>query len=102
MRDFTIWTRAATVAMAGIHHRLPVILNSEERDAWLYGSEDLSLGAGAALRCWPLRRFGLLDDGPELIEPVSSIANCRLIPCRLRSALKFCELGEPERPLIPR
>ena len=34
----------------------------------LGGSEDLSLGAGAALKCWPVRRFGVLDDGPELIE----------------------------------
>ena len=68
MRTCTIMTRAATEAMAGIHDRMPVILNSEERDAWLGGSEDLSLGAGVELKCWPVKRFGLLDEGSELIE----------------------------------
>lgn len=68
MRTCTVMTRAATDAMAGIHYPMPVILNSEELDAWLGGSKDLSLGAGAALKCWPVRHFGLLVDGPELIE----------------------------------
>ncbi len=68
IRTCTIMTRAATDAMAGIHDRMPVILNSEERDAWLGGSEDLRLRAGAALKCWPDWQFGLLDVGPELIE----------------------------------
>ena len=45
--------------IVGIHDRKAVILNSEERDAWLGGSEDLSLGAEAALKCWPVRRFAL-------------------------------------------
>ncbi|WP_376872426.1 SOS response-associated peptidase [Albirhodobacter sp. R86504] len=68
IRTCTIMTRAAADAMAGIHDRMPVILAPEEREAWRGGSEDFNLGAGSALKVWPVRRFGLLDDGPELIE----------------------------------
>jgi putative SOS response-associated peptidase YedK len=70
MRTCTIMTRAATDAMAGVHDRMPVILNSDERDAWLGGSGDLGIGAGVALKNWPVGKFGLLDDGAQLIEPV--------------------------------
>lgn len=67
----TIMTRAANDAVATLHPRMPVILNGEERDAWLGGSEDPGLGAGAMLRHHPVARFGLRDDGPELIEPLT-------------------------------
>jgi putative SOS response-associated peptidase YedK len=65
----TIMTREANAAMAGLHGRMPVILNAEEREAWLGGSDDLLIGAGVEIRHHPVRKFGPKDDGPELIEP---------------------------------
>lgn len=65
----TILTRAATGAMAGLHDRMPVILNTEERGLWLGGAAGADLGAGARLAHHPVRSFGLHADGPELIEP---------------------------------
>ena len=47
-----------------------VILNAEQRDAWLGGSNDTGLGAGVPLRHYPVAPFGIADDGPELIEPI--------------------------------
>lgn len=66
----TIMTRAANLSVEPVHDRMPVILNSEERDAWLAGSEDLSIGAAARLRHHPVQSFGLQADGPDLIEPL--------------------------------
>lgn len=65
----TILTRAANEAMAGIHDRMPVMLNADERDAWLGGTEDLEIGAAARVRHHPVKPFGLRDDGSDLIEP---------------------------------
>lgn len=65
----TILTRAATQGVAAIHHRMPVILDAGERDAWLSGADTPDLGARARLRSHPVARFGLHDDGPDLIEP---------------------------------
>ncbi|MEI4470201.1 SOS response-associated peptidase [Frigidibacter sp. MR17.24] len=65
----TILTRAAGPDTAALHPRMPVILDPEERDAWLSGSEAPDLGAGARLRHHPVARFGLHDDGPQLLEP---------------------------------
>ncbi|SDE93524.1 SOS response associated peptidase (SRAP) [Rhodobacter capsulatus] len=62
-------TRAATAAMGGLHDRMPVILNADEREAWLASTDDVAgLGAGAMLAHHPVAPFGLRDDGPELIE----------------------------------
>ncbi len=66
----TIMTRSANDSMADIHNRMPVILNSDEREAWMGGSDDLGIGAGTKLRHHPVAPFGLRDDGPELVEPV--------------------------------
>ena len=66
----TIMTRAANDTVSDVHHRMPVILNADERDAWLGGSEDLEIGAGAQLRHHPVARIGRDDEGPEMIEPV--------------------------------
>ena len=66
----TIMTRPATEEMAALHPRMPVILNAEQRDAWLGGSNDTGLGAGVPLRHYPVAPFGIADDGPELIEPI--------------------------------
>lgn len=66
----TIMTRAANAEMRPIHDRMPVMLNADERDAWLSGSDDLSLGEAARFRHHPVARFGIEDDGPELIEAI--------------------------------
>ncbi|WP_417718851.1 SOS response-associated peptidase [Salipiger sp.] len=65
----TILTRAANADMQPLHTRMPVILDPEEQDAWLSGSDDPDLGAGARLRHHPVEKFAIADDGPELIEP---------------------------------
>lgn len=65
----TIMTRAANDDVRDIHHRMPVVLNGEERDAWLGGTDDPEIGAGAQLRHHPVKPFGIKDDGEELIEP---------------------------------
>ncbi|MDP0925693.1 SOS response-associated peptidase [Paracoccus onubensis] len=68
MLTCTIVTRAANDMVDAVHHRMPVILNTEERDAWLGGSDDPDIGAGVQLRHHPVSKFGAKDDGPELIE----------------------------------
>lgn len=66
-------------AMGGPHDRMPVILNADEREAWLGGSDDVAaLGAGAMLAHHQVARFGLRDSGLGLI----SIASPRLINLR--------------------
>lgn len=65
----TILTRAANDNVAAIHHRMPVVLDSDERDAWLAGTEAKDIGEGAKLRSFPVAYFGLHDDGADLIEP---------------------------------
>lgn len=66
----TLMTRAANASVEPIHDRMPVILNTEERAAWLAGSDDLEIGAGAKLRHHPVKRFGIADEGAQLIEPI--------------------------------
>lgn len=65
----TILTRAANPAMQVLHDRMPVILNEAEQEAWLGGTEDLSLGAEVVLQHHPVARFGLQEDNESLIEP---------------------------------
>ncbi|MDT1064193.1 SOS response-associated peptidase family protein [Paracoccus sp. CPCC 101403] len=64
-----IMTRVANVTVADVHTRMRVILNSDERAAWLGGTDDRELGAGTRLRHHAVSRFGIDDNGPELIEP---------------------------------
>lgn len=66
----TIMTREAYEDMRPIHDRMPVILNAAEREAWLGGSDDVTLGADTRLHHHPVRPFGIQDDGPELIEEI--------------------------------
>ncbi|WP_022707852.1 SOS response-associated peptidase [Paracoccus zeaxanthinifaciens] len=66
----TVMTRAANDDVKAVHHRMPVMLNADEREAWLGGSDDVSLGEGARLTHHPVARFGIEDDGPELLEPI--------------------------------
>lgn len=63
-----IVTRAANDTVEPIHDRMPAILNADEREAWLAGSDDLSIGAGARVKHHPVAPFGIKDDGPDLIE----------------------------------
>lgn len=65
-----ILTRAANDDVRAVHHRMPVILNGDERDRWLAGESGEDLGADARLRHHPVARFGAGDDGPELIDPI--------------------------------
>ena len=65
-------TRAAISSVSDIHPRMPVVLNTDEREAWLAGSNDVAtLGEGAQLRYHRVRKIGKDAEGPELIEPVS-------------------------------
>ncbi len=70
-RWFASLTRTANGCVSDLHDRMPVVLNAEERDAWLGGSEDLGLGAGARLRHYPVQSFGIADEGWALIEPIT-------------------------------
>lgn len=66
----TIMTRAANLDVADIHHRMPVILNLDERELWLSDSDQVQdLGSDVRLQHHQVRSFGVRDDGPELIEP---------------------------------
>jgi putative SOS response-associated peptidase YedK len=65
----TMMTRAANADVAHIHHRMPVILNVDERERWLAGGDDVEcLGEGARLRHHQVARFGTHDEGRRLIE----------------------------------
>ena len=64
----TIMTRAANDTVEPIHDRMPVILNAEEREAWLAGSQDRDIGATAQVKHHQVEPFGIKDEGPELIE----------------------------------
>jgi putative SOS response-associated peptidase YedK len=67
----TIVTRAANASVRDVHDRMPVILDPVEQEAWLSGSDDTDIGAGAQLRHHPVHRFGIRDDGPKLIDPAN-------------------------------
>lgn len=64
----TMMTRAANASVQPIHDRMPVVLDTEEQAAWLAGSDDPEIGAGARLRHHAVRPFGTSDEGPGLIE----------------------------------
>ncbi|WP_411958301.1 hypothetical protein [Paracoccus homiensis] len=46
------------------------MLNADERDAWLGGTDNLNLGAEKRLEHHPVARFGISDDGSEMIEAI--------------------------------
>ena len=64
----TIMTRAANEDVEPVHDRMPVILNSDEQDAWLRGTTDREIGAGARVKHHPVRPFGIKDEGPDIID----------------------------------
>ncbi|MEM1363484.1 MAG: SOS response-associated peptidase [Pseudomonadota bacterium] len=76
LRSCTILTRAADADLTRLHPRMPVILTPEECLSWLQRTEDdasvitkYGTGWSGRFRAHPVQRFGIKDDGPELIEP---------------------------------
>lgn len=66
----TILTRSANRDLEDLHHRMPVILNLEERTQWLSGDGEVAhLGRNARTKHYSVKPFGTRDDGPDLIEP---------------------------------
>jgi putative SOS response-associated peptidase YedK len=69
-------TRAANADVAHIHHRMPVILNVDERESSLAGGDDVEcLGEGARLRHHQVARFGTHDEGRRLIEATKLVVS---------------------------
>lgn len=68
MLTCAIVTRAANETVEPIHDRMPVILSTAEREAWLAGSGDLELGAGYQVRHHPVAPFGVKDEGDGLVS----------------------------------
>lgn len=65
----TILTRAANADVAAVHPRMPVILDTSERDLWLSGrGNPATLGENARIVHHPVRRFGRDDESPDLIK----------------------------------
>lgn len=71
MRTCAIVTRAANETVQPIHDRMPVILDSEEREGWLSESDRCDFGAACRLKHHPVARFGIKDEGETLIEPIA-------------------------------
>ncbi|MDA8746633.1 SOS response-associated peptidase [Litoreibacter sp.] len=71
-----ILTREAEPEISDIHHRMPVILNKEQIKGWMtHATNDEHVIANYGCE-WTNRflahrvaKFGIKDDGPELIEP---------------------------------
>jgi len=73
LQTTTFITTAANDFMQPLHHRMPVILESESANEWLSGSSDFLLDAAQktpALRAWPVGRSvnNARNQGEELIE----------------------------------
>lgn len=68
MPSCTILTRAANETVAPLHDRMPVILDPAEREAWLSGSTDRSIGRHVQLRHHPVQTFRTRDEGEELTQ----------------------------------
>ncbi|WP_424941922.1 SOS response-associated peptidase [Aliiroseovarius crassostreae] len=76
-RTCTILTRPALEEIAELHPRMPVILNVEEAQAWMDSAapdEEIRSTFGThwqgRFQVDPVAKFGMKDDGPELIEPL--------------------------------
>ena len=85
-RTFTIVTTTPNEAMAGLHDRMPVVLEESSWDRWLVdgragpAADEGELLAmlqptdAVELRIYPVNRYvnDVRRDGPELIEPLSA------------------------------
>ena len=78
LRTFTIATTAANDDMAGLHARMPVILEPGDWPVWL-GEEPGDYAAllrpapAGTVRLWPVSRAvnNVRNNGPELLEPMA-------------------------------
>jgi putative SOS response-associated peptidase YedK len=73
MQTTTLITTAANDFMEPLHHRMPVILQSETADEWLSGHNDYLRAAAErtpALQAWPVNRRvnNARNQGEELID----------------------------------
>lgn len=74
LQTTTFITTAANDFMQPLHHRMPVILQSDTAEEWLSGSNDYLESAAArapALRAWPVSRRvnNARNQGDDLIDP---------------------------------
>jgi putative SOS response-associated peptidase YedK len=83
----TLIVTAANDFTRRIHNRMPVLLGSQDRNAWLTGKTGVELLRPAPndlLRMGPVSKrvnvSGRGDDDPSLIEPVNAIADGQLSP----------------------
>ncbi|WP_120636014.1 SOS response-associated peptidase [Ruegeria sp. EL01] len=75
LRTCTILTRDALPQIKDLHARTPVILTSDQVEPWIKGEigtteAQNALGAGwdGQFKFHPVRKFGMKDNGPEMIE----------------------------------
>ena len=78
LQTTTLITTAANDFMAPLHHRMPVILESNMAGEWLAGSTDLLDDVAAitpALQAWPVDRRvnNARNEGEELISAVGDL-----------------------------
>jgi putative SOS response-associated peptidase YedK len=78
LQTTTLITTAANDFMQPLHHRMPVILQTEAANEWLSGSKDFLQDAAQnapQLRAWPVSRRvnNARNQGEELIEPEGDI-----------------------------
>ncbi|MGB5247291.1 MAG: SOS response-associated peptidase [Woeseia sp.] len=74
MQTGTIITSAASAFMETLHHRMPVILQSETASVWLAGGDETLQDVAAItpkMRAWPVARTvnNARNEGAELIDP---------------------------------
>ena len=77
LRSYAIITTAANADMAGLHERMPLVLEQSAWAAWLAEAADQVLplvrpAPPGTLRTWPVPRAvnSVRNDGAELIRPV--------------------------------
>ncbi len=78
LQTTTIVTTAANDFLSQLHHRMPIVLESESANRWLDGDMGLldELTANApALQAWPVDRVmnNARNEAPELINPVGPV-----------------------------
>jgi len=78
LQTTTLITTAANDFMTPLHHRMPVILESNKAGEWLAGSTDLLDDVAAitpALQAWPVDRRvnNARNEGAELVRAVGDI-----------------------------
>jgi putative SOS response-associated peptidase YedK len=75
LQSTTLITTAANEYMAGLHHRMPVVLEPATADKWLAGDNDLIAHVSShspALQAWPVDRRvnNARNEGEELLIAV--------------------------------